>query len=358
MGITRLEVSNFRNLQKVQLIPHHHINILIGPNGSGKTSVLEAIYLLGRGRSFRISKNKNLIRAGETRSRVFAEIDHDRPHRIGVEIEGNRFKGKLDGISLQRSSDLAKAFPLTLITPDSSKLVQSAPSLRRKFLELGLFHVKHDYFPAWQRYVKSLNQRNQALRRGEKGQAMIWAKQLVEYGGELDDARRDYISRYSEIVESILSELMAYNKLTIGYYPGWGDSKTFEDALNECFDSDLQRGFTQRGPHRADLRIDVDGKPAAQYLSGGQQRILACALILAQATLYQRMTHRGYTVLVDDFAAELDGESRGRFLTVLSNLKHQIFITVTGSDAIDVNNIGEHHVFHVKQGQITLNDAH
>ena len=357
MGITRLDVSNFRNLQKVQLTPHHHINILIGPNGSGKTSVLEAIYLLGRGRSFRIPKHKNLIRVGEKRSWVFGEINHDRPHRIGVEIEGNRFKGKLDGVSLQRSSDLAKAFPLTLITPDSSKLIQSAPSLRRRFLELGLFHVKHDYFPTWQRYVKSLNQRNQALRRGEKEQAMIWAKQLVEYGEELDDARRDYVSKYSEVVGVILNELMTYEHLVIGYYPGWRDSKTFEQALNECFDSDLQRGFTQRGPHRADLQIEVDGRPAAQYLSGGQQRILACALILAQATLYQRMTHQGYTVLVDDFAAELDKETRGRFLTVLSNLEHQIFITVTGSDAIDVKNIGEHRVFHVKQGQIMLNDV-
>lgn len=357
MGISQLDIVDFRNLRHVELIPDALFNIIVGHNGSGKTNLLEAIYLLNRGRSFRLAKHRNMVRIGASCATVFAQINSPSVHRIGVEIEGNRFKGKLDGQALRRSSDLAKTFPLTLITPDCSKLIQSSPGIRRKFLDLGLFHVKQDYFATWRRFMKALNQRNHALRIGDKRQAGIWSAQLAQYGTWLHNARSDYICEFSESAVSILKELFSFNELCIQYQQGWEQRISYQDALDHSIEADLKRGFTQRGPHRANLNILIDGQRAEHYLSGGEQKIVACALILAQSALYKRITKRQYTVLVDDFAAELDGTRRANLLKVLLSLGNQVFLTATTKEVIKLKDNEQHSMFHVKQGLVVQDNV-
>ena len=352
MSLSHLAIKNLRNIAEINFEPGSRLNFIVGPNGSGKTTLLEAIYLLGRGRSFRSAYSNRIVRHGEHSLTLFGKLnDPERHNNLGIQIKDGQFRAKLNGQFLKKSSDLATVVPLLLITPDGDKLIKGSPRQRRRFLDWGLFHVEQQFLGVWQRYNRILAHRNAAL---QQGRAVLdpWNSQLIEAGERLDSQRREYAVHLATLARQCFNELMGIEEVEFKYQPGWNKELSLTEALNSHIEGDIKAGFTQRGPHRADLVMQVGGKSAAEYLSGGQQKLAACALFLAQARLYTSRLSKPCILLVDDLPSELDKRHRQALLDILFSTQGQIFITTTDLSAIDPAGYESSVVFHVEQGSL------
>ncbi|MDY3196985.1 MAG: DNA replication/repair protein RecF [Pseudomonadaceae bacterium] len=333
MPLKRLSVTGVRNLQPVTLHPSPRINLIHGANGSGKTSLLEAIHLLGLARSFRSTRLQPVIRYGEQACTVFGEIAQRSGVTNSVGITRSKepdYQIRMDGQKVRSLAELAAALPLQLINPDSFRLLEGAPKQRRQYLDWGVFHVEHQFLPAWQRLQKSLKQRNSLLRRGRIQRSMLqpWEIELVAAGEQLDAFRQAYLQQLKPVFEDILAQLVPLEDLTLSYYRGWDREKPLAQVLDEQFERDTQLGYTQAGAQRADLRLRYRGMNAVDVLSRGQQKLVVCALKIAQGYLMkQHGAQQDCVFLVDDLPSELDEHHRRALCSLLENLECQVFIS-------------------------------
>lgn len=354
MSITALAIRNLRNIAEISIEPGPRFNLIFGSNGSGKTSLLEAIYLLGRGRSFRSVYSNRIIRHGEESLTVFGKSTTQQfNNNLGIQIKDFKFKAKLNGQFLKKSSDLALVVPLLLITPDGDKLIKGSPRQRRRFMDWGLFHVEHKFLEVWQRYNRVLAHRNAALRQS-RAYLAPWNLQLIEVAEEVHKYRLNYALELSVSAQNCFSELADINSAVFKYQSGWNKDQTFSESLNFNIENDIKAGFTQKGPHRADLVMQIAGKSATEYLSGGQMKLAASALFLAQARLYLSKLNTPCVLLVDDLPAELDIAHRKALLDILYATSGQVFITTTELSAVDLSDYNETRTFHVEQGCLVL----
>ena len=354
MGLKYLAISDLRNIKSVSLKPGPGLNFVFGPNGSGKTSLLEAIYLLSRGRSFRSAHSRRIIRYQKHSLTVFGRSQNHSglESNLGLQIKEGRFRAKVDGQYLKKSSDLAAILPLLLISPNGDKLINGSPRQRRRFLDWGLFHVEHGFLSVWQRYNRILSQRNVLLKQGRRAELASWNQQLSQVCEEFDCLRKNYVDQLIPIIQQYFEQLMNLKGVKFHYQNGWAQGVGFSEALAANIENDLKLGFTQRGPHRADLVMKIDGRSAAQYLSGGQQKLAACALMLAQASLYLQKTGHHCLILVDDLSAELDSTHRATFINLLDAMGGQVFITATDPALLDLSAYKAAEMFHVEHGSI------
>lgn len=354
MALSRLSIQNLRNIQAAAFDPCDRLNLIYGPNGSGKTSILEAIYLLGRGKSFRSAYSRRIVRHEQPELTVFGRIlsADGGVHSLGIQIKEGRFRAKADGAFEQKSSNLAALLPLLLISPDGDKLIKGSPRQRRRFMDWGLFHVKHEFLSVWQRYNRLLQQRNTLLRQRRRDLLHPWDNQLVAAAERLDQFRREYVDSLARQAQQFLLHLLKVEGIEFSYQSGWPGADSYGEALRTNLDSDLKAGFTQRGPHRADLDMRVGGGPAAEVLSGGQQKLAACALLLAQARVFNQGKRENCIILVDDLPAELDTHHRHAFMQLLYSIGGQLFVTTTDRHLLDLGPFPEKRMFHVEQGGV------
>jgi len=361
MTITSLRITNFRNLVAVDLVPcSMGLNIICGNNGSGKTSLLEAIHYLGRGRSFRSSVATRLIRHTADKFSIFSQLvsESERHLSIGMERESNgdmRLRiAEQDAVSL---AELASYLPLRIINSQSHQLFESGPAYRRKFLDWGLFYQAENFLSCWRHFERVLKQRNAVLtERRPKTELNVWTEELVKYGLELDKLRRDYVAALMPMLIAVAQELLGITYLDIRYQTGWDESMDYAAALEKGYIEEYRFGHTQFGPHRADLIITANTIPVKHFLSRGQQKLLICAMIIAQGKLLSQCTNKRLIYLIDDLPAELDLLSRQKLISVLSQQQAQVFITAIERDAI-YNFINDQSevpvkVFHVEHGGI------
>ncbi|WP_062260711.1 DNA replication/repair protein RecF [Endozoicomonas arenosclerae] len=367
MTIHKLMIKDVRNLASATFSPSPDINILYGLNGSGKTSILESIHLLGLARSFRSARLKPVIRHKHRKCTVFAQVQtsNDRLIPVGVsrDIEDEYFQIRVAGETLKSTSELAKLLPLQIINPDTFKLLEGSPKQRRQFLDWGVFHVKHsEFLPLWKRAQKALKQRNSLLRHGKitgsslSSQLSVWDAELVRASEAVDQLRQQYFDQLTPIFQDVLSQLTDLADIKISYYRGWDKERSLAEVLQESAVRDLQTGYTQSGPQRADIRVRLEGSNAVDILSRGQLKLVVCALKLAQGYLFSKATNSQCIFLVDDLPSELDAPHRKAMCKILQNMQSQVFITCveTGSlldcwePEIDLK------VFHVKQGSVNL----
>lgn len=333
MPLKRLSVTAVRNLHPVTIFPSPRINILSGANGSGKTSLLEAVHILGLARSFRSTRLQPVIQYEQNACTVFAEIERPSVPLCSMGITRNKqadYEIRVNGQNVKSTAQLAETLPLQLINPDSFRLLEGAPKQRRQYLDWGVFHVEHRFLPAWQRLQKSLKQRNSLLRRGRIERSMLspWETELVAAGEQIDLFRREYISQLKPVFEAVLGELLQLDGLSLSYYRGWDKERSLAEVLDSQFDRDLSIGHTQSGPQRADLRLRIQGLNAAEVLSRGQQKLVVCALKLAQGRMLKEFGRQQDCVfLVDDLPSELDQNHRQALCSLLESLDCQVFIT-------------------------------
>jgi DNA replication and repair protein RecF len=351
-GLTLLRVQNLRCLDSIELVPDPSQNIIVGQNGAGKTSILESIFYLGRGKSFRPGQSSTLIQSGHDKFTIYGEVmDGSNCHRLGVSHGRDGLQVHCDGQNNASIVDLAAGLPVQIIDPEAHQLIQGGPKGRRAFIDWGVFHVKHEFLNAWRRYRRALKQRNAALKQGLSKQAVsAWDSEIIEFGLEINTARHQHINDLLPLLSSICIDLLR-NESNCIYLPGWSVDQTFSDALAASWEKDCAYGSTQVGPHRAELRIEADGQAARNRLSRGQQKLLSIALVLAQSIFVARSIERKVTLLVDEPAAELDTDHLRRLLAILNTKELQLFISTLDLEALPVAKNGR--VFHVERGLLS-----
>ncbi len=347
--IHRFKVSDFRCIENADVSLSPNFNLVCGANASGKTSFLEALAYLGRGKSFRGAATNNLVRHGESEFVLFGETDNNgRAQKIGVRNSREGLEVRVDGSSEGGAAALAEALPLQVIDPEVHNLVAGGPELRRRFLDWVAFHVEHDHLHAWRRFRRALKQRNAALKAKSAPAAIrSWNAEFVELAGVLDESRRRVLDIAADALVEYGAVLLG-TEIGFGYAQGWNREKTLEQALDEGLERDLQQGATQHGPHRADLKITYDERQARKLVSRGQQKLLASAMILAATETAQTALERPLLLLLDDPAAELDADSLGRLLSAVNGLGCQVVATSLTEGALEAP--ADTRVFHVEQG--------
>lgn len=354
--IRRFRASNFRCVESADLTFQQGFNLIYGENASGKTSFLEALAYLGRGKSFRGASVSDLVRHGESEFVLFGEaVNNGATHRIGVRNSREGLEVRVDGSAEGGAGALAAALPLQLIDPEVHNLVAGGPETRRRFLDWIAFHVEHDHLLTWRRFRRALRQRNAALKAQASMAAMrSWNAEFVEIGQKLDSSRR----RALAAAEDTLGE---YGRALLGtgigfdYQQGWNREKTLEQVLEQNLDREQQQGMTQHGPHRADLKIRYDERQARKLVSRGQQKLLASAMVLAATATAQSSLERPLLLLLDDPAAELDGSALQRLMEAVAGLGCQVVATSLERGSLDVP--GDAAVFHVEHGVLTPESA-
>jgi DNA replication and repair protein RecF len=326
--LSRLQVTDFRCLQSAELVFDPHFTLISGPNASGKTSLLEALYVLGRGRSFRTRRLEHLIRLGTERFVVFGEVETS-TRRVPMGVEGSRvgMRAQIDGDKPSSLAELALFLPVQIIDPEVHHLIDEGPSRRRRFLDWGVFHVEQSFVVHWQRYQQVLKQRNAALKaRQPKAVVSVWDSDLVRSGETLSAARTAYVSALIPYAETIGRNLLGM-ELSLSYRNGWLKGHTMTEALQQSWNHDLEMGATQVGPHRAELGIRLDGTTVKDRISRGQQKLLAAALLMAQIKLFPEGSPVQPSLLLDDPAAELDNEHLAALIREVSSQSVQLIVT-------------------------------
>ena len=351
MALRSLKCTDFRCLESAELKLSAGNNLVYGANASGKTSILEAAAYLGRGRSFRGASTRELIRHDADAFVVFGRVDAgSREISLGVRNSSAGLEVHADGEKMSSAAALAEALPLQVIDPDVHKLIAGGPEERRRYVDWIAFHVEHGYLDHWRRFRRALKQRNAALRSGTDRRALSgWDRELSELGVVIDGVRR----RMLDIVLPALretGELLLGSAVGFEYQRGWGAEKSLAEALAGSTDRDLQMGSTQAGPHRADIRLRYDERQAKKLVSRGQQKLLACALILSASDVVQTVLERPLLLLVDDPAAELDADSLGRLMDCIANLGCQVVATTLEPERTLFHE--PPRLFHVEHGAI------
>ena len=260
--IRRFKVNDFRCIESAELSFSPEFNLVYGPNASGKTSLLEALAYLGRGKSFRGASTSNLVRHGTNGFVLFGETEAEGPgRRLGVRNSREGLEVRVDGSSDGGLAALAEALPLQVIDPEVHSLVAGGPELRRRYLDWVAFHEEHDHLQAWRRFRRALKQRNAALKAGS-GTATIrsWNAEFVELGEQLDDSRRRALEVAAESLAKYGLGLLGTD-LGFEYQQGWSREKSLGAALEEGLARDRQQGATQHGPHLSLIHISEPTRP-------------------------------------------------------------------------------------------------
>lgn len=355
MALINLAIRDFRNIAAAELDFSPQLNLITGQNGSGKTSLLEALFFLGRAQSFRTTHTANLIREGATSLLVAGRLEGLKGDEVPVGIERDKMNARvrMAGKPVRHLSELVGHFPFQLLNPDSHQLLEGGPRYRRRFLDWGVFHVEPAFFAAWQRYSRTLRQRNAALRAGAPTQEIqLWDPELWAATELLDSQRRRYLDTLLPILDDYLRRLTGTQGIKWEYRSGWSRKQSYREALSDSLEGDSRQGFTRVGPHRADLLPTLEGYPAQERVSRGQQKQIVVALMLAQAKVYRQQQGQPCLFLIDDLASELDGVHRDRVLGQLHELQAQVFLTAINGAAIDTSIWPEHRQFHVEHGRI------
>ena len=360
--IKRIKIQNLRNITDVALEFSPSINIFFGNNGSGKTTLLEAIALLGLGKSFRTHKSKNTIQYNCEELTIFGEISAECNKSVNLGLQKNK-KGhkniRVDGANVYSSSSLAKNLPLQVINAKSFQLLEGSSRQRCQFLDWMVFHVKPDFIKAWISLRKVIKHRNSVLRHGKMDttELLSWDTEFVRIAEVLHGFRYDVFKDFKNTLTDFMVDIDGqHENFEIDYYRGWNADKTLKQVLTEALQKDCQLGYTQYGPHRADLKIKVNNRNVTDVFSRGQEKSLVCGLRVGQSKYYQSKLNRHCVFLVDDMLSELDFDHQTRLVDYLVNLNDQIFVTgVDKEELLKVWKIVDKDVamFHVEHGNIT-----
>jgi DNA replication and repair protein RecF len=375
MHVTRLDLRNLRRFEDETLRPGPGLNLLLGDNGAGKTSVLEGLHLMAYGRSFRGRVRDGLIRAGSPALEVFVEWSErattgarvaesadqsaatsiGRSRKAGLRHSGQEWSGRLDGSTVSQLGDLCAALAVISFDPGSHILISGGGEPRRRYLDWGLFHVEPEFLPLWRRYSRALRQRN-ALLKSRAGGAQLdaWDMELADAGEPLTRFRQGYLDALLPHYSALLADLApAVGIGTLQYSPGWRrEEMSLADALLVQRERDLASGHTSVGPHRADWALSFGALPGREALSRGQAKLTALAALLAQAEHYATRRGEWPVIALDDLGSELDRPHQRRVLTRLLASRAQVFISGTTAPA-GLEDLGaSHSTFHVEHGHI------
>jgi len=361
MYLEHLQVRNVRTIKETDLQFSSRFNFITGINGSGKTSLLESIYLLGVGRSFRSNQIKSIINNCSENLTVFGKLSEPGSDTLGIRRDKTgSFSVRINNVDQKQLSSLAHYLPTLLITPDSYKLLTSGPQYRRQFLDLSVFHVEQSFSNQWQRYNRALKQRNALLKKANShSEVQIWDKEFSSLAESLHNTRNTEFLRLKQHLEDIQGIFLPQYRVQYHYCSGWDSNspQSFSEQLVSCFEVDKRYGYSTIGAHKSDIKITIENQPVQDVLSRGEQKMLVNAMHLAQARRLSLDMEKNCLLLLDDLPSELDKNKQQLLVKELINLSRvQLFITAISE--IDLNgdffNKEELPVkmFHVEQGSV------
>jgi DNA replication and repair protein RecF len=357
MSVARLIIRNFRNIEESNTELHPNLNFVLGDNGSGKSSFLESIFFLGHGKSFRTVKVENIV--SHDFSKFVVSIKNNDDNQIGISrnLESNETEIKINGEKFSKLSELAKNVAVQIITPESFKLFFGGPKERRKFVDLGLFHVEHSFSQEWKDFSRVLKQRNACLRSGFSPEKMkYWDEVFCIHSNKVAALRFEYVEKFrlEFIVWAKLLLPKLYEEIDIQYLQGWKQNALLEQVIMNNRERELSLGYSISGTHKFDVRFNMNKSPIETQLSRGQQKLFLLALTFAQAKLIEKVKRVKPILLIDDVGAELDSQSRVLLNHAIEQLNCQVIITAIERAAIlplvPTNN--NYKMFHVKHGKI------
>lgn len=361
--LTQLQMQHLRRWAQAILAPVDGLNIIHGANASGKTSLLEAIYLLSTGKSFRSAQLAHCIAHDKAHFLITAQLHsdaHSSPLHVGMQKDrlGNSIV-RIAGNPANSQAELSRLLPVQVFHPQSHELISGAPVKRRAFMDWGAFHSDPQFQQIWQRFHRILKQRNEALKKKANAQEMaIWNAEFIQWANALSAARQGYIAALLPELMSLVQHMPIIGAFHARYAPGWKEGQSLAEALSADRDKELDRGYTLSGPHRADLRLLAKGGTLfADNASRGQQKALVLALLLAQTRLYQQQSQQRVILLLDDLASELDQSSLAWAFEHLYALNTQTFITALAPEVLSAHPWPNCALFHVEQGQIRFSST-
>lgn len=356
MPIRHIKISGVRNLQPLDIEVNPYVNFIYGANGSGKTSLLEAIALMATGRSFRTHHFKYVMQHDADRIEMLFDLEDanlGNGQLDSLRLKTGDYLLKFNGSVLTAQSDAALRLPVQIIDPTTFKLLSGSPEERRQLIDWGVFHVEHEFINEWKVFKQQLKQRNSILKQNEKEWLPIWNQGFIESALKIDSRRKKYLEQFKWFFNDALNKLAPEISIDMSYYPGWDRDSDLAEILAKQEERDFVLGYTQAGPHRAELRFKIDKQPAVEILSRGQQKAVVAALKIAQGGLFQELTKRQTIYLVDDLASELDEKHRLALCKLLESLKCQVFITSIDKEKLtDLWQPVSSRLFHVEQGKL------
>jgi len=352
--LSALRIENLRNIESTQIEPGPGLNLFIGANGAGKTSLLEAIYLLSHAHSFRTRRGELLVRTGQAGATVFGEIESAAGRRrLGLQQAAGRWSARVDGQLVPGLAEAIRHCAVVCFEPGSHALISGASEERRRFLDWGVFHVEHEFAAIAGRYRRALRQRNALLRTGTRPEDLqVWDDALVAAGLPLSEARLRYFGRFKSFAEAQLTALLPeLGAPILKVSSGWGGADDAQATLAASRLVDLQRGHTTRGPHRSDWKLAFAGAARREYFSRGQEKLCAIACMLAQAEIYHA-DHAEWPIMVlDDLPSELDAAHQTVLLEMLLARAGQVFMSSTELPPALQALSAPMRAFHVEQGR-------
>lgn len=361
-AIKRIKIDNFRNLKNIDLELRPEVNLLVGDNGSGKTSFLEAIHVVSVGKSFRTARIDPLLADGQHKFLVFAELFSG--DRIGLQRDLSTTPTlRLNSESQAGWKDVAPLIPIQVINSDSFLLVDGGAGVKRRFVDWAMFHVEHSYLGRWRNYRRLVQQRNALLKQNPRNiltQLSVWDEELAKCGEEIHFLRKQLLKSYIPVLLKTISEFLPAIDISVDYKKGWPRGVPLHQALFDSRTKDAKYRATSLGPHRADVAISSAGLPVSEVLSRGQIKLVACALKISMSRYLTQAKadqgNAGYTItfLIDDLASELDANSSAAVLHALLSSKNQcVFTAITGGDLTRISDLTETSgKFHVEHGKI------
>ena len=358
MPLHRLETYQFRNLGNVRMDLDAGLQFIYGDNASGKTSLLDAIHVLCSAKSFLRASPGKMQQFGTTDFSLNGIVSQQASPLLPIQYrwQNSQIRLNLGNKQPRRSSEYASFQPVQAVTPVSYRLLDDPPDIRRRFMDWGVFHVKHDYADIWRRFRRSLAQRNTMLASGTDLQTLsAWSREYIQLAESLDEYRADYVALLVSQIKQYFCAFLPDSSLDIGYQRGWDTARSLDEVLRDNFRRDRERHFTYHGPQRAELVLKLDGVLARDSASRGQKKLITFAIYLAQANLQQELGRHSGVLLVDDLPSELDQEHMSLVMDVLQGLSMQVIVS-----CIDISRLSERHryldnkVFHVKQGQVEV----
>jgi len=351
MPLGWFRAEQFRCLAEVEFELDPGANLFVGPNASGKTSLLEAAFFLGRGRSFRSRCRDALIRhgqgefllAGRTQAGPVATP-------LGVRASRTSTEWHAGGVAVGGIAELAEQFPAQVIDPEVHKLLEEGPGRRRRFLDWGVFHVEPSFLANWRRYHQALRQRNAALKLDQSDEDLApWEFELAVSGENLARQREAYLARIAGPLRDIGTALLD-QPITLVHSAGWDADRPLLEVLRAGRQRDRRYRATQAGPHRGDVVVQLHGRAAKDRVSRGQQKLVAAGLMLAQLEIQEQERPGRSALLLDDPAAELDRDNLARLMAIVQKLPAQLWVTSLRADIPGLPTRGR--MFHVEQGTV------
>ena len=355
MLITSLKLQNFRNYKELNLDFNKDINVIYGDNAQGKTNILEAIFVSSIGKSFRTSKDKELIKLNEAFSKIeveFSKSDRNGSIKIEISDKKNIF---VNGVKIKKLSELLGNMHVVIFTPDDINILKDGPAQRRRFLDIFISQLRPNYVYCLNMYLKTLEQRNNYLKQikyENKPEEFldIWDEKLADYAEKVFNYRFEFIEKIKNKLKNVHNIITENNEdIDMEYVTDFDNKENFLNKLKNNRKLDIMKGFSTKGIHRDDFNIYLNEKLVNVYGSQGQHRTVILSLKMSELKVIYDEIGENPILLLDDFMSELDEKRRTNFL---SNIRDtQVLVTCTDKFILEKNN---YNLYNVKSGKILL----